>query len=280
MYVIAFFFVVMGARRKFRYGKTKQRWMVRHIGGFVPFRCSALLGWLVISLLQVQRALAMLEDMRQKQLTPDLQSAWALGGEILSYWQSGRGRSVCASRLQSLRRLAGFIFGFVSLPGACKPKEWEDAIHILRTLMVKANIVPDAQSFEHVAAACEEGHDARCELGYALMQARQLCSASFCTSFAKEWQKSLDLFKEISELGLSASSVGHNYALSACRQGKRWQHGFEIMEMMKERINSCLVCLGSFRLTHKIHLASVSGERFRARLPHQDGPRGSVTWPG
>ena len=30
--------------------------------------------------------------------------------------------------------------------------------------MVKANIVPDAQSFEHVAAACEEGHDACYEL--------------------------------------------------------------------------------------------------------------------
>lgn len=50
----------------------------------------------------------------------------------------------------------------------------------------------------------------------------------------QEWQKSLDLFIEISSRGLSASSVGHNYALSACRQGKRWRHGFEIMEVMKE----------------------------------------------
>lgn len=40
---------------------------------------------------------------------------------------------------------------------------------------------------------------------------------------------------EIDELGLSASSVGHNYALSACRQGKRWKHGFEIMAVMKDR---------------------------------------------
>lgn len=39
---------------------------------------------------------------------------------------------------------------------------------------------------------------------------------------------------EIEQRGLSASSVGHNYALSACRQGKRWKHGFEIMEIMKE----------------------------------------------
>ena len=41
--------------------------------------------------------------------------------------------------------------------GACKPKEWEQAVHILRTLMPKADIEPDAQSYEHVAAACEEG---------------------------------------------------------------------------------------------------------------------------
>ena len=49
----------------------------------------------------------------------------------------------------------------------------------------------------------------------------------------QEWQMSLDLFREIEQQGLAASSVGHNYALSACRQGKRWKHGFEIMEVMK-----------------------------------------------
>jgi hypothetical protein len=43
--------------------------------------------------------------------------------------------------------------------GACKPKEWEQSVHILRTLMPAADIEPDAQSFEHVAAACEEGHE-------------------------------------------------------------------------------------------------------------------------
>ncbi|CAK9093329.1 unnamed protein product [Durusdinium trenchii] len=125
---------------------------------------------------QVQRALAMLEEMRQKEIIPDLQSS--LNGMEMNE------------------------------PRACKPKEWEEAVHILRTLMPKADIEPDAQSFEHVAAACEEG---------------------------LEWQKSLDLFMEIEQRGLSASSVGHNYALSACRQGKRWKHGFEIMEIMKEK---------------------------------------------
>lgn len=45
--------------------------------------------------------------------------------------------------------------------GACKPKEWEQSVHILRTLMPAADIEPDAQSFEHVAAACEEGLDSR-----------------------------------------------------------------------------------------------------------------------
>ena len=41
--------------------------------------------------------------------------------------------------------------------GACKPKEWEQSVHILRTLMPAADIEPDAQSFEHVAAACGGG---------------------------------------------------------------------------------------------------------------------------
>ena len=45
----------------------------------------------------------------------------------------------------------------VAFAGACKPKEWEQSVHILRTLMPAADIEPDAQSFEHVAAACEEG---------------------------------------------------------------------------------------------------------------------------
>ena len=74
--------------------------------------------------------------------------------------------------------------------------------------MPAAGIEADAQSFEHVAAACEEAH---------------------------EWQRSLSLFLEIDKQGLSASSVGHNYALSACRQGKQWQHGFEIIDMMKQK---------------------------------------------
>ena len=74
--------------------------------------------------------------------------------------------------------------------------------------MPAAGIQADAQSFEHVAAACEEAH---------------------------EWQRSLSLFLEISGQGLAASSVGHNYALSACRQGKQWKHGFEIMELMKQK---------------------------------------------
>ena len=47
----------------------------------------------------------------------------------------------------------------LAFAGACKPKEWEQSVHILRTLMPAADIEPDAQSFEHVAAACEEGHE-------------------------------------------------------------------------------------------------------------------------
>ena len=74
--------------------------------------------------------------------------------------------------------------------------------------MPAAGVEADAQSFEHVAAACEEAH---------------------------EWQRSLSLFLEIGEQGLFASSVGHNYALSACRQGKQWKHGLEIMDTMKQR---------------------------------------------
>ncbi|CAK0885873.1 unnamed protein product [Prorocentrum cordatum] len=46
---------------------------------------------------------------------------------------------------------------------------------------------------------------------------------------AGEWQRSLELFLEVGRRDLESTSVGHNYALSACRQGKRWRHGFEIM---------------------------------------------------
>eukprot|EP00913_Durusdinium_trenchii_P000274 g248.t1 len=73
---------------------------------------------------QVQRALAMLEEMRQKEIIPDLQSY-----------------NHCA--------------------GACKPKEWEEAVHILRTLMPKADIEPDAQSFEHEERRLEEERQKR-----------------------------------------------------------------------------------------------------------------------
>ena len=122
---------------------------------------------------------------------------------------------MCPARLQPLRRPAPALFKsnlscrYCALKrGACKPKEWQHSLYILRSLMPAAGIQADAQSFEHVAAACEEAH---------------------------EWQRSLSLFLEISQQGLFASSVGHNYALSACRQGKQWKHGFEVMDAMKQR---------------------------------------------
>ena len=151
-----------------------------------------------------ERAVALLGEMRQKGLVPDVfsftsaisacekSSQWERALELLSEM---RGRGVEPN-----------VVTYSAAISACeKGSQWERALELLSE-MRQRGLEPNVITYSAAISACEKG---------------------------SQWERALELLNEMQERGLEPNVITYSASISACEKGAQWARALELLNEMR-----------------------------------------------
>ena len=153
-----------------------------------------------------RRALALLDEMRESGVTPNVfhYSAAISACEKGGQWQ----RALALLDEMRAKGVAPNVITFSAAISACeKGGQWQRALALLDEMRAKG-VAPNVITFSAAISACEKGG---------------------------QWQRALALLDEMRAKGVAPNVITFSAAISACEKGGQWQRALALLEEMRAK---------------------------------------------